>query len=108
MEAAERTIVRDSRLGWRYDVHRAGGGARSGCRIARALRSSASRRTTLPPSALTRDAAACRSSLRRLLEIFQIRRRLGPPGGPQEALGAQPVVLIGDADMLLRFAAVLL
>src|SRR5712671_1784192 len=54
----------------------------------------------MPPSS--------RSSLRRLFEIFQIRRRLVLPGGHQEALRAEHVVLIRNGDMIVGLAAILL
>ena len=48
-----------------------------------------------------------RPSLLRLFEISQIRRRLVLPGGHQEAVSAEHVVLIGDGDMIVGFGTIL-
>jgi hypothetical protein len=48
-----------------------------------------------------------RSSLLRLFEESQIRRRLVLSGGHQEAVRAEHVVLVGDGDVIVGFRTIL-
>src|SRR5262245_6802083 len=45
------------------------------------------------------------SSLRRLLEISQIRRRLAFLGGHQQAVSAQEIIFVTDHDLAVAFVA---
>src|SRR5262249_27373668 len=62
---------------------------------------------TVNCSRARRRVPAPRSPLR-LLGIFQIRRRLVLASGHQEPVGAEHVVFIGDGDVIVGFAAILL
>src|SRR6266571_699555 len=52
-----------------------------------------------------RDSLTFELSLRRLLEISQIRRRLVFPGGHQDAVGAEHIALLGDFDVIVVLGA---